>query len=204
MKSPVLYLAFIALFAFSLSSCAEKGTASTKAGNAGGALYGSDAVAPTVKTQEEPVDNSPQTMVALETEYGTMKIRLYNNTPQHRDNFIKLATEGFFDDLLFHRVIKGFMIQGGDPESKGAEANARLGSGGPGYTVPAEINKTNWHIKGSLSAARQGDQVNPQRNSSGSQFYVVQGQGPMPESQMQGFKTRNPYSEQTLADYMSV
>jgi cyclophilin family peptidyl-prolyl cis-trans isomerase len=111
----------------------------------------------------------------IETEYGNMVVELSDETPQHRDNFVKLVKEGFYDDLLFHRVIQNFMIQGGDPDSKGAPADQQLGAGGPGYTIPAEITPTLIHKKGALSAARQGDQVNPQKASSGSQFYVVQG-----------------------------
>jgi cyclophilin family peptidyl-prolyl cis-trans isomerase len=111
----------------------------------------------------------------IHTDYGDMKGILYNQTPQHRDNFVKLAKQGYFDGLLFHRVISGFMIQGGDPNSKNAKPGQRLGSGGPGYTVPAEINPQLIHKKGALSAARQGDDINPQKASSGSQFYIVQG-----------------------------
>jgi cyclophilin family peptidyl-prolyl cis-trans isomerase len=116
-----------------------------------------------------------ETMVIISTDYGDMKIKLYDETPLHRDNFIKLAKEGFYDGLLFHRVIPQFMIQGGDPTSKDAKPGQQLGAGGPGYTVPAEFNPNFIHKKGALSAARQGDQVNPKRASSGSQFYVVQG-----------------------------
>ncbi len=125
------------------------------------------------------------TYAEIETDMGTMKVKLYNSTPQHRDNFIKLASEGFYDDLLFHRVIKGFMVQGGDPESKGAPLNKSLGAGGPGYTIPAEISAM--HIKGALSAARQGDAVNPEKRSSGSQFYVVQGK-PQSSAQLDNFE----------------
>lgn len=120
--------------------------------------------------------DKPEKKVLIKTPYGNMKIRLYDDTPKHRDNFLKLVEEGFYDNLLFHRVIDGFMIQGGDPESKDAPKDARLGSGGPGYTLPAEINfPTHFHKKGALAAARQGDQVNPEKESSGSQFYIVQG-----------------------------
>jgi peptidyl-prolyl cis-trans isomerase B (cyclophilin B) len=115
-------------------------------------------------------------LVEMETNQGDMLIKLYDNTPQHKENFIKLSESGYFNGLLFHRVIKGFMIQGGDPESKDAPAGKRLGMGGPGYTIPAEINKENFHVKGSLAAARQGDAVNPQKRSSGSQFYIVHGE----------------------------
>ena len=121
------------------------------------------------------------TYAVISTEYGDMKVKLYNSTPQHRDNFIKLAQEGFYDDLLFHRVIQGFMIQGGDPDSKTATPNQMLGQGGPGYTIPAEIGAL--HFKGALAAARLGDQMNPERNSSGSQFYIVDGK-PLTEENM--------------------
>ncbi|HPK08856.1 MAG TPA: peptidylprolyl isomerase [Saprospiraceae bacterium] len=113
--------------------------------------------------------------VEMETTAGTITIRLSDATPAHRDNFIKLAESGYFDGTLFHRVIDGFMIQGGDPDSKGAPAGKRLGMGGPGYTVPAEFVDTLVHVKGALAAARQGDQVNPEKRSSGSQFYIVDG-----------------------------
>ena len=109
----------------------------------------------------------------IETDYGTMKAELYNSTPLHRDNFIKIAKEGYYTDLLFHRVISGFMIQGGDPDSKNAPAGQRLGMGGPGYTIPAEIGSP--HFKGTLAAARTGGPSNPEKKSSGSQFYIVQG-----------------------------
>lgn len=115
-------------------------------------------------------------IVIIETTLGNIKIRLYDETPQHRDNFIKLTEQGYFDSLLFHRVIKGFMIQGGDPESRGAPADKQLGSGGPGYEIPAEIVYPKlFHKRGALSAARTGDQVNPKKASSGSQFYIVWG-----------------------------
>lgn len=120
-------------------------------------------------------------VVVIKTDYGEMKAILYDETPQHKENFIKLVQEGFYDSLLFHRVMQGFMIQGGDPDSKNAEPGARLGLGGPGYTVPAEILPQFFHQKGALSAARQPDQFNPRKESSGSQFYIVQGQVYSPE-----------------------
>lgn len=116
-----------------------------------------------------------QCLVELETDYGTMLIELYDDTPRHRDNFTELVEAGYYDSLLFHRVIDGFMIQGGDPESKAALPDQALGMGGPGYTIPAEFVDTLVHVKGALAAARKGDQVNPQKASSGSQFYIVQG-----------------------------
>ena len=115
-------------------------------------------------------------LVEIETPFGNMLVELYDETPQHRDNFLKLAEEGFYDSLLFHRVIEGFMIQGGDPDSRNAFTDQVLGRGGPGYTVPAEFVDTLIHVKGALAAARKGDQVNPEKASSGSQFYIVQGQ----------------------------
>lgn len=122
-----------------------------------------------------PNEKESGTRVLMQTTHGDLEILLYDATPQHRDNFVKLANEGFYDSLLFHRVINEFMIQGGDPDSKNAPSGANLGSGGPGYTIPAEFNKNFIHKKGALSAARQGDQVNPEKASSGSQFYIVQG-----------------------------
>lgn len=115
-------------------------------------------------------------IIELVTDYGTMELQLYASTPQHRDNFVKLVKEGFYDSLLFHRVIDNFMIQGGDPESKGASQNVLLGNGGPGYTIPAEFVDSLIHLKGALAAARMGDAVNPKKASSGSQFYIVEGQ----------------------------
>ena len=114
--------------------------------------------------------------VKIQTMLGDIIVRLYDETPIHRDNFIKLVKEGYYDGTLFHRVIKDFMIQGGDPDSKGAPAGKMLGMGGPNYTLEAEIKDGLLHKRGSLAAARQGDEVNPERRSSGSQFYIVWGQ----------------------------
>ena len=114
--------------------------------------------------------------VKIQTMLGDIIVRLYDETPLHRDNFIKLAKEGYYDGTLFHRVIKDFMVQGGDPDSKGAPAGKMLGMGGPDYTIEAEIKDNLFHKRGALAAARQGDQVNPERRSSGSQFYIAWGQ----------------------------
>ena len=114
--------------------------------------------------------------VKITTSLGNITVRLYDETPLHRDNFLKLAKEGFYNGTLFHRVIKDFMIQGGDPDSKGAPAGKALGMGGPDYTIEAEIKPGLIHKRGALAAARQGDEVNPERRSSGSQFYIVWGQ----------------------------
>lgn len=114
--------------------------------------------------------------VKIQTMLGDIVVRLYDETPIHRDNFVKLVKEGYYDGTLFHRVIKDFIIQGGDPDSKGAPAGKMLGVGGPDYTLEAEIMDGIFHKRGALAAARQGDEVNPERRSSGSQFYIVWGQ----------------------------
>lgn len=111
--------------------------------------------------------------VVIETEFGNITVELYDSTPKHRDNMLNLAKEGYYDDLLFHRVIKGFMVQGGDPNSRGAAPGVGLGSGGPGYLIDNEIGAP--HFKGTIAAARTGGASNPEKKSSGSQFYLVQG-----------------------------
>ena len=118
-------------------------------------------------------DSDPNTYALITTDMGDIKVKLYNTTPRHRENFIKLANEGFYKDLLFHRVMNEFMIQGGDPDSRGAGPGQRLGNGGPGYTLEKEFGAI--HVKGALAAARQGDAANPTKASSGSQFYIVHG-----------------------------
>jgi peptidyl-prolyl cis-trans isomerase B (cyclophilin B) len=124
----------------------------------------------------------PGTRIKITTDSGVIVLRLYDGTPKHRDNFIKLVSEKFFDSLLFHRVMNGFMIQGGDPQSKNAEPGAMLGNGDVGYTIPAEFDTNYFHKKGALAAARTN---NPEKASSGCQFYIVQGK---------------PYGNQELAD----
>jgi len=124
--------------------------------------------------KEEEMKEEPVSTVVLETSLGTMKIELSNLTPEHRDNFIKLAKTGFYDNTCFHRIINGFMIQGGDPFSRDTTKRDQWGTGGPGYTIPAEIDSTLHHCKGAVAAARLGDMANPRRASSGSQFYIVQ------------------------------
>lgn len=145
------------------------------------------------------------TLVLISTDLGRIKVKLYDETPQHRDNFIKLIKEGFYKDLLFHRVIKNFMIQGGDPNSRGAAPGVPLGNGGPGYTIPAEIVSGKFHKKGALAAARLGDQMNPQRASSGSQFYLVQG-SIIPENQIPYFENnlRIKFTPEQIQAYTTI
>lgn len=123
------------------------------------------------KAQDAPAG----TKVLISTTLGDIKILLYDNTPQHRDNFVKLVTEGYFDGTLFHRVIENFMIQGGDPDSRNAKPKQALGNGGPGYDIPMEYVAENYHKRGALAAAREPDEYNPEKASSGSQFYIVTG-----------------------------
>lgn len=117
-----------------------------------------------------------QSEVLLKTTVGDVRIKLYDQTPLHRDNFIKLVNEGYYNGMLFHRVIRDFMVQTGDPDSKTARSGQRLGSGGPNYTIDAEIEPSLFHKRGAVAAARLGDAMNPKRASSGSQFYIVLGE----------------------------
>ncbi len=126
--------------------------------------------------QKSPHYNPDMYIIEMKTSLGTMVFELSNLTPQHRDNFVKLVQEGYYDGLAFHRVISNFMIQGGDPDTRDFKPGKQYGSGGPDYTIPAEIVPELFHQKGALAAARQGDQVNPEKRSSGSQFYIVQGE----------------------------
>ena len=139
--------------------------------------------AQTKKADAKPVEKEPAIQeipkkeamqeVVIETSLGNITIALYNETPLHRDNFIKLTNEKFYDGVLFHRIIQNFMIQTGDPDSKNATKGQRLGMGGPEYTIPAEIMPNLSHKRGTVAAARLGGQANPERRSSGSQFYIV-------------------------------
>lgn len=141
-------------------------------------------------------------LVEIETEFGTMTAELYNATPLHRDNFIKLAEEGFYNDLLFHRVINGFMSQGGDPNSRNAPAGQSLGFGGPSHLIPAEFVDSLAHVKGAICAARTN---NPEKKSSGSQFYIVQG-SPVTEETLTQIETmkRFHYTPEQRAEYLAV
>ena len=142
--------------------------------------------------------------IIIKTTKGDIKVRLYDETPLHRDNFIKLAKEGYFDGTLFHRVIKDFMIQGGDPDSKGAPKGKMLGTGGPDYTIPAEfVYPQLFHKRGALSAARLGDEVNPNRESSGSQFYIVWGKTYKQNELKQMEKQMGMQMEQTVFNQLA-
>ncbi len=174
-----------------------------------------------LQAKDHHAGNGDETRVLIITDKGDMTIMLHNETPQHRDNFIQLVEDGFYNGLLFHRVIEGFMIQTGDPMSKDAVPGEPLGSGGPGYTIPAEFVPELFHQKGALAAARQGDQVNPERESSGSQFYIVQGRRwsdeeldqmdarrdqPLTEEQREVYKTKGgvPHLDETYTVFGQV
>tara|TARA_B110000259_G_C13928330_1_gene367856 strand:+ start:71 stop:808 length:738 start_codon:yes stop_codon:yes gene_type:complete len=151
-----------------------------------------------------------ETIVKITTSEGDIYIQLSDKAPKHKANFIKLAKEGFYDSLLFHRVMKGFMIQGGDPWSKNSKAGTPLGNGGPDYTIPALFDTTLYHKKGALAAARQPDGINPKKESSGSQFYIVQGKV-YTESEImlmeKGMKRRIPgfkFTQTQITDYTTV
>jgi peptidylprolyl isomerase len=143
-------------------------------------------------------------LVLISTDYGDIKIRLYSQTPKHKENFVKLISNHFYDSTLFHRVIKDFMIQGGDPDSKNAPAGQMLGNGDIGYTVPAEINDSLFHKKGALAAARQGDNVNPLKASSGCQFYIVHGRV-FSTADLDGYETSTnmPVKQKLFGDFIN-
>jgi len=149
-------------------------------------------------------EKTPERLIKIETSMGDMIVKLYNETPLHRDNMIKLIQENFFDNQLFHRVIKDFMVQGGDPQSVGAAKGERLGNGGPGYTIPAEFNPELIHKKGALAAARQGDAANPQKASSGSQFYLVVGRV-LTQQQINSFaQSGAPFTKESVEAYTTM
>ena len=162
------------LFSLFLASCCSSKTSKAPAERTETAT-----VSTTTENQTEKPQNIRDmenlTKVLIKTSEGDIIIALYDNTPKHKENFLKLVNDGFYNGVLFHRIIQGFMIQTGDPESKGAPAGKMLGNGGPGYTIPAEFKPENYHKRGAVAAARQGDQVNPTKASSGSQFYIVDG-----------------------------
>ena len=171
-----LYLALsLAVVAMLGTSCGNKKKAAAEAAAAEqAAAEVEQAKQDSIKVEKKFSDLAEEPIFDLVTNYGTIKIKLYKNTPKHRENFAKLALSGFYDGILFHRVINGFMIQGGDPLTKDPANADRFGTGGPGYTVPAEFVPEYVHKKGALAAARRGDAANPMKESSGSQFYIVQ------------------------------
>lgn len=130
----------------------------------------------TLSITAQESDLKPGKTITIKTSLGNIRVLLYDETPLHQQNMLKLIREGYYDGQLFHRVIENFMIQGGDPHSVDAERGQRLGTGGPGYRLPAEISENLFHKRGAVAAARLGDDVNPEKKSSGSQFYIVQGQ----------------------------
>ena len=159
------------IFSLFLASCCSTKTAETPAER-------TDKVAAETQSTDNQLTTRNMenlTKVLFKTSEGDITIALYDNTPKHKENFLKLVKDGYYNGILFHRTIQGFMIQTGDPESKGAPAGKMLGNGGPGYTIPAEFKPENYHKRGAVAAARQGDQVNPTKASSGSQFYIVDG-----------------------------
>ena len=180
MKKTIFRLSFMLLAAAVAAGCNNAAKKAEEAAAAEQARL--DSIAAVEKAQKEKIAMEKMTTLPeepvfnIETNLGTIKIRLYSKTPKHRDNFEKLALTGFYDSLLFHRVINGFMIQGGDPYTRdtSAAAVAKYGQGGPGYTIPAEFVPEYTHKKGAIAAARRGDIANPKKESSGSQFYIVQ------------------------------
>jgi len=147
-----------------------------------------------------------QTIVTLQTTAGYIKIKLYDETPKHKENFIKLVQQGYYNGVLFHRVIPGFMIQTGDPNSRNARPGQPLGDGGPGYTIPSEFVPSYFHKKGAVAAARLSDEVNPQKESSGSQFYIVQGRN-YNNAQLDALEKTNkhqPFTQDQRTSYSSV
>lgn len=163
MKRIIIGTIILAAAILAMTSCGPRG--SRKA---------ADELAGSLKTaleMEKKMMEEPEFEIV--TTHGTMKIKLYGRTPKHRDNFVKLVNEKYYDGVRFHRVIEGFMIQTGDPFSRDTSLIDRWGQGGPDYTVPAEFVNEYWHKKGAIAAARKGDMANPKKASSGSQFYIV-------------------------------
>lgn len=176
MKKYLILAIGVAVLALLASACGnkKKAAAEAQAQAEQEAVAAEQAKQDSIKVEKKLSDLAEEPVFDIVTNYGTIKIKLYKDTPLHRENFAKLALSGFYDGLLFHRVINGFMIQGGDPLTKDPANADRFGTGGPGYTIPAEILPQYRHKKGALAAARRGDAANPMKESSGSQFYIVQ------------------------------
>lgn len=172
-----LYFTFVCVAALLIAGCGNKKKAEAEAAAAqaqADSIAAAQATQDSLKMEKTISELSEEPVLDIITNLGTMTVKLYSGTPKHRDNFVKLALSGFYNGVLFHRVINGFMIQAGDPLSKDEAQKAAWGTGGPGYTVPAEFVKEYRHKKGALAAARRGDAANPYKESSGSQFYIVQ------------------------------
>ena len=172
-----LYFALVCAAALLVAACGNKKKAEAEAAAAkaeADSIAAVQAKEDSLKMEKTISELSEEPVLDIITNLGTMTVKLYSGTPKHRDNFVKLALSGFYNGVLFHRVINGFMIQAGDPLSKDEAQKAAWGTGGPGYTVPAEFVKEYRHKKGALAAARRGDAANPYKESSGSQFYIVQ------------------------------
>ena len=172
-----IYFALVCAAALLVAACGNKKKAEAEAAAAKAEADSIAAVKATedsLKMEKTISELSEEPVLDIITNLGTMTVKLYSGTPKHRDNFVKLALSGYYNGILFHRVINGFMIQAGDPLSKDEAQKAAWGTGGPGYTVPAEFVPEYRHKKGALAAARRGDAANPYKESSGSQFYIVQ------------------------------
>lgn len=210
MKSNLYFLLLLGLTTFSNTSCAgsDDSKSTENAENTIDTTATSEVVIDDNTTSIEsvtPIIGTPEgtTKVKMKTSLGDVTILLYDATPIHRDNFIKLVKDGFYEGLLFHRVIKDFMVQGGDPDSKGAAAGQALGGGGPGYTLEAEIIPGLIHKKGALSAARLGDQGNPEKRSSGSQFYIVTGKvTPMAQLKSMADQQNKQLEDQKVGEFL--
>ena len=172
-----IYFALVCAAALLVAACGNKKKAEAEAAAAkaeADSIAAVQAKEDSLKMEKTISELSEEPVLDIITNLGTMTVKLYSGTPKHRDNFVKLALSGYYNGILFHRVINGFMIQAGDPLSKDEAQKAAWGTGGPGYTVPAEFVKEYRHKKGALAAARRGDAANPYKESSGSQFYIVQ------------------------------
>lgn len=195
-------LATVLFLTIIISACSP-----TKSGDKKGQKQEPQVTAQATEETEKPVikkeeDLNNMTKVLIKTTLGDITIALYDETPLHKENFLKLVNEKFYDGVLFHRIIKNFMIQTGDPNSKTAQPGAQLGNGGPGYTIPAEIHPKYFHKRGALAAARLGDNMNPERASSGSQFYIVDG-NKFPASDLPRYSNQ-PYTSTQKEIYETI
>ena len=192
-KHNVLIILLSALLMLACSQASQADTATTGSDN-------QEQKNPTKKKKP-----AQMTKVLLKTSMGDIVIALYDETPLHKENFIKLVNDKYYDGVLFHRIIQNFMIQTGDPESKTAKPGQMLGNGGPGYTIPAEFVPGLYHKRGAVAAARMGDNVNPKKESSGSQFYIVDGRVFSTNDLNRVIQmTGKTYSMEQIKDYTSI